>query len=97
MSTDGQAFTETTKLKLIETTKLNSIETTKIFLKKTNHKSTYFLLSIHTSSLGFRAMKILLQLPVEEFILSVYFVYQTSKVHSCCDSQSGPERRKTDL
>lgn len=68
MSTDGQAFTKTTKLKLIETTKLNFIETTKIFLKKTNHKNTYFLLPTHTSNLGFRGMKILLQLPVEEFI-----------------------------
>lgn len=97
MSTDGQAFTKTTKLKLIETTKLNFIETTKVFLKKTNHKSTYFLLPTHTSSLGFRAMKILLQLPVEEFICNVCFVYQTNMVHSCCDSQSGPERRKTYL
>lgn len=68
MSTDGQAFTRTTKLKLIGTTKLNFIETTKIFFEKTNHKSTNFPLPTHTPSLGFRALKILLQLPVEEFI-----------------------------
>jgi len=68
MSTDGQAFTKTTKLKLVETTKLNFTETTKIFFKKTNYKSTYFSLPTHTSSLGFKALKILLQLPIEEFL-----------------------------
>lgn len=73
MSTDGQAFTKTTKLKLIETTKLNFIETTEIFFfkkRKNNqsHKSPHFPLPTHTSSLGFRALKTPLQLPVEEFV-----------------------------
>lgn len=97
----GQACIKTANFKLIETTKLKSIETTNICVyikhthanknkpkKKKNHKSASFAFPTHTSVVGFRALKkILLQLPEKEAIKTVYFVYQSSALRPCCDTE----------
>lgn len=98
----GQACIKTANFKRIETTKLKSIETTNICVyikhtranknktkqKKKNHKSASFAFPTHTSVLGFGVLKkILQQLPEKEAIKTVYFVYQSSVLRPCCDTE----------